>query len=315
MIYDKSKEIGVNLLEGFKAGFESIKEKAKETVTGFFGGVVSGVKGLLGIHSPSTVFKGIGENTAKGFEQGLEDGKAGVIRTAESLGEEVVEAVEKQAEPAKVAGETVVMAVKEGVESGSPEVIDAFDDVTEVRVEQADTTADMIKSSISSAFTVFGDLANVIAEGGSAWDIFAAAGLEAIASVLDGLGELLAVKAAEATTLALFGDLTKIPAAIAASAGAAAAYSAAGFVRSKIPSYDVGGMIQRDHVAQVHAGETILPKGITADMRNAGLQITPLGGAVSQSQTFNAIIQMDGRTVARQVFKYTDESVGLAYVR
>ena len=42
----------------------------KEKVSGFFGGIVDNVKGVLGIHSPSRVFAGIGENMALGLGEG-----------------------------------------------------------------------------------------------------------------------------------------------------------------------------------------------------------------------------------------------------
>ena len=44
-----------------------------EKVSGFVGGIVDGVKGVLGIHSPSRVFAGIGENMALGLGEGWDD--------------------------------------------------------------------------------------------------------------------------------------------------------------------------------------------------------------------------------------------------
>lgn len=43
-----------------------------EKISGFVGGLVDGVKGVLGIHSPSRVFAGIGQNMALGLGQGFE---------------------------------------------------------------------------------------------------------------------------------------------------------------------------------------------------------------------------------------------------
>lgn len=45
-----------------------------EQVTGFFGGIVDGVKNFLGIHSPSTVFADIGGNMAAGVGEGFGGG-------------------------------------------------------------------------------------------------------------------------------------------------------------------------------------------------------------------------------------------------
>ena len=45
----------------------------KEKVGSFFSGIVSGVKSKLGIHSPSRVFAGIGENMALGLGEGWDN--------------------------------------------------------------------------------------------------------------------------------------------------------------------------------------------------------------------------------------------------
>lgn len=68
-IVNVGKQIVKGLWEGIKAMGSWIKEK----VTGFFGGIVDGVKGVLGIHSPSRVFAGIGENMALGLGNGWDD--------------------------------------------------------------------------------------------------------------------------------------------------------------------------------------------------------------------------------------------------
>lgn len=65
-IVDVGKQIVKGLWEGIKAMGSWIKEK----VSGFFGGIVDNVKGVLGIHSPSRVFAGIGENMALGLGEG-----------------------------------------------------------------------------------------------------------------------------------------------------------------------------------------------------------------------------------------------------
>lgn len=47
------------------------------------GGIVNGVKAMLGIHSPSTVFAGIGENMALGLAAGWDDQYSGIKRQIE----------------------------------------------------------------------------------------------------------------------------------------------------------------------------------------------------------------------------------------
>lgn len=67
-IVDVGKQIVMGVWDGIKAMGSWIKEK----VSGFFGGIVDNVKGVLGIHSPSRVFAGIGENMALGLGEGWE---------------------------------------------------------------------------------------------------------------------------------------------------------------------------------------------------------------------------------------------------
>ena len=44
-----------------------------DNISGFFSGIVDGAKNLLGIHSPSTVFAGIGTNMGLGIGVGFAD--------------------------------------------------------------------------------------------------------------------------------------------------------------------------------------------------------------------------------------------------
>ena len=65
-------DIGKNVVKGVWDGISAMGSWIKEKVTGFFGGIVDGVKGLLGIHSPSTVFEQqVGTNMALGVGKGF----------------------------------------------------------------------------------------------------------------------------------------------------------------------------------------------------------------------------------------------------
>lgn len=63
-------EVGKNLIFGLWEGIQSLAPWIGDKVSDFFGGVVDGAKDLLGIHSPSRVFAGIGENMALGLGAG-----------------------------------------------------------------------------------------------------------------------------------------------------------------------------------------------------------------------------------------------------
>ncbi len=69
--------VGKSIVEGLWSGISSMASWVKEKVTGFASGIVDGIKGFLGIHSPSTVFAEIGDNMAlglgKGFDESMKD--------------------------------------------------------------------------------------------------------------------------------------------------------------------------------------------------------------------------------------------------
>lgn len=68
--WDVFTDIGGNIVRGIWNGITNLAGWIKDKVTGFFSGIVNGVKGMLGIKSPSRVFAGIGENMALGLGKG-----------------------------------------------------------------------------------------------------------------------------------------------------------------------------------------------------------------------------------------------------
>lgn len=65
--------IGKNIVEGLKNGIANMWSNIKNWFKDKVNGLVGGIKDALGIHSPSKVFAGIGENMALGLGQGWED--------------------------------------------------------------------------------------------------------------------------------------------------------------------------------------------------------------------------------------------------
>ena len=65
--------VGADIVKGIWRGITGMGDWLWNNVKGFFNGIVDGVKGILGIHSPSRVFAGIGENMALGLGEGWND--------------------------------------------------------------------------------------------------------------------------------------------------------------------------------------------------------------------------------------------------
>lgn len=65
--------VGADIIKGLWQGITGFIPWLWENIKGAFGGIVDGVKKMLGIHSPSRVFAGIGENMALGLGEGWND--------------------------------------------------------------------------------------------------------------------------------------------------------------------------------------------------------------------------------------------------
>lgn len=83
-IGSRFKEIGGNIVSGIKDGISGAWEAFTGWVKGKIGGIVDSVKGALGIHSPSKVFAGIGENMALGLAEGWNDEYSAIKQKIES---------------------------------------------------------------------------------------------------------------------------------------------------------------------------------------------------------------------------------------
>lgn len=77
-------EIGKNIVMGLWDGIKAMASWIGDKVSGFFGGIVDSVKGMLGIHSPSRVFAGIGKNMALGLGEGFDKQMQGVSASIQS---------------------------------------------------------------------------------------------------------------------------------------------------------------------------------------------------------------------------------------
>ncbi|MCW2362438.1 MULTISPECIES: phage tail tape measure protein [Sphingobium] len=77
--------IGGMIVAGLIAGFKAMFPRAYAEVTGFLGSLVTGAKKLLGIHSPSRVFMGLGSNIAAGLALGISQGQGAAAMAAQEM--------------------------------------------------------------------------------------------------------------------------------------------------------------------------------------------------------------------------------------
>ena len=83
--WEEMKSIGSNLFQGLKAGIANKVNEIGQEVSSWASGLLSDVKSFFGIHSPSTVFAGIGENLMLGLSKGLEDAEPAVAKAMDDI--------------------------------------------------------------------------------------------------------------------------------------------------------------------------------------------------------------------------------------
>jgi phage-related minor tail protein len=81
----RAGELAWDFLKGIWEGIKSGADWLWKKISGFFTGIVEGIKKLLGIHSPSLVFAGIGKNMGIGLAEGITDSVSLVDRAMERL--------------------------------------------------------------------------------------------------------------------------------------------------------------------------------------------------------------------------------------
>jgi phage-related protein len=78
------RQIGIDIVNGIWNGLQSMWESLKSWFISEWDGLVGDVKDLLGIHSPSRVFAGIGKNMALGVGEGWDKSYSSIKRDIEA---------------------------------------------------------------------------------------------------------------------------------------------------------------------------------------------------------------------------------------
>lgn len=76
--------IGANIIQGMVNGVTSAAGRLIDSVKGAVGGAINAAKNLLGIHSPSRVFRKIGQYTMQGAALGVDDNADVLLRSTDN---------------------------------------------------------------------------------------------------------------------------------------------------------------------------------------------------------------------------------------
>lgn len=85
----KAKIIGTGIGDGTKEGLEQSRSKVENASKGNAQKIIDVFKKILGIHSPSTVFRSLGINTIDGFNEGFTSKSSSAEQKVRSLGESI----------------------------------------------------------------------------------------------------------------------------------------------------------------------------------------------------------------------------------
>lgn len=82
-------DIGRNIIDGIKNGISNAWNNLVSWFKGLFGDLIQVAKDILGIASPSKVFKQIGEYTTEGFDEGMKDFGVGAMEDVQNAMDEI----------------------------------------------------------------------------------------------------------------------------------------------------------------------------------------------------------------------------------
>lgn len=96
-LWDGMKRIGSNLVSGLGKGVKAGAKTFGSFIISPFAGIISGVKKLFGVHSPSTVFAGIGGYLMEGLANGITNTSDGVDRSLEAVADGALDIAQSSA--------------------------------------------------------------------------------------------------------------------------------------------------------------------------------------------------------------------------
>ena len=88
--FNQMVEVGRNAIEGLKQGLREGIYSVPEILIEIGNAILNAIKGVLGIHSPSTKMHEVGEDTIEGLLNGLKEGASKVIEFFAELGQKIV---------------------------------------------------------------------------------------------------------------------------------------------------------------------------------------------------------------------------------
>ena len=95
--------VGKSLVEGLWNGISNVTSWVLDKIRGFGSAILDGIKGIFGIHSPSTEMAWMGQMLDEGLAQGIDRNRQGVAAAMERLGRDALGGIDVTAPGSRVA--------------------------------------------------------------------------------------------------------------------------------------------------------------------------------------------------------------------
>jgi phage-related protein len=153
--------VGRNLMQGFVNGVTGMASRLVASVTAPIKDAINGAKSLLGIHSPSRVFRQIGDYVGQGLEQGLKGSTSGVLAASKRMSNAIGQAFESR-QISEGAAHNAYLTIN----AGTKQLLDAASRRASVasRLKAANT-------ALTKATKTRDDYRNTVSEGLSKFDV------------------------------------------------------------------------------------------------------------------------------------------------
>lgn len=125
-VANKFLDVGSALVAGVKKGISNAWNSFKTWVEEKFRGIIYGVEGVFGIHSPSKVFAQIGGYLMSGLAEGIDDDKAMVLRSVADIASSAEDAFDGKTLSVNTAGFDGVLSVLDRIAAKISDITDSL---------------------------------------------------------------------------------------------------------------------------------------------------------------------------------------------
>ncbi|WP_294837468.1 tape measure protein [uncultured Eubacterium sp.] len=115
-------------LDGFSDAIANNGERLREALKKLVDSIITGIKGFLGIHSPSTEFEEIGEYSIAGLIKGFGNKVGDAVEAVGKLASKLVGKVKDKFSDMKEKGQQLCQKIKDGFEEKAPKIVSCVGD-------------------------------------------------------------------------------------------------------------------------------------------------------------------------------------------